>query len=188
MLSKFLDDDAHNSWDEHIPLLMLAYRAQASKTTGFSPYKLLLAREPRLPVEIRLEIPANKVRSNSTVEYFDRLRESLRQFHVIARRRSDTRHSTNKRSYDKKLNELSYQVGEQVLLHRAVIPKGQYYKFLRPYRRAVVLEKLGTVNYRVRPEGGRKALTVHHNRLAKVPARTPVSRWAQQRQCASRNA
>ena len=66
MLSKFLDDDAHNSWDEHIPLLMLAYRAQASKTTGFSPYKLLLAREPRLPVEISLEIPANKARTPLT--------------------------------------------------------------------------------------------------------------------------
>ena len=170
MLAKFLDDDAHNCWDEHIPLLMLAYRAQTSKTTGFSPYRLLLAREPRLPVEIRLEIPTNRVRSNSTVEYFDRLRESLRQFHVIARRRSSARHNTNKRAYDQKLNELSYVVGEQVLLHRAVAPKGQYYKFLRPYRRAVILEKLGAVNYRVRLEGGRRTLTVHHNRLAKVPA------------------
>ena len=133
MLAKSLDDDAHNCWDEHIPMLMLAYRVQASKTTGFSPYKLLLAREPKLPAEIELEIPASKGRANSTVEYFDRLRESLSQFHEIARRRSNARHSTNKRAYDQRLNELSYEVGEKVLLHRAVVPKGQYYKFLRPY-------------------------------------------------------
>ena len=175
MLAKSLNDDGHSRWDEHIPLLMLAYRAQASKTTGFSPFKLLLAREPRLPAEIDLDIPENKVRPISTVEYFDRLRESLRQFHLIARRRSNTRHSVNKRAYDQKLNEFSYDVGERVLLHRAVVPKGQYYKFLRPYRRAVILEKLGPVNYRVRLEGARRALTVHHNRLAKTTEQAPAS-------------
>ena len=176
MLAKSLNDDAHSRWDEHIPLLMLALRAQASKTTGFSPFRLLLAREPRLPAEINLEIPGGKVRANSTVEYFDRLCESLRQFHAIARHRSDARHGVNTRAYDQKLNEFDYVVGEQVLLHRAVVPKGQYFKFMRPYRRAVILEKLGPLNYRVRLEGARRALTVHHNRLTKIPEQTPASR------------
>ena len=175
MLSKLLDDDAHNRWDEHIPLLMLAYRAQASRTTGFSPYKLIMGREPRLPVEADLELPTNRVRSNSTAEYFDRLRESLRIFHGAALRRSDARHSTNKRAYDQRLNELSFSVGECVLLHRAVVPRGQYYKFLRPYKRAVILDKLSPLNYRVRPDGARKTITVHHNRLSKVRP-TPAPR------------
>ena len=123
---------------------------------------------PDCQPEVELELPASKVRVNSNIEYFDRLRESLRQFHAIARRRANTRHSANKRAYDQKLNEFHCDVGETVLLHRAVVPKGRYCKFLRPYRRAVILEKLGPVNYRVRLEGARRALTVHHNRLAKV--------------------
>ena len=176
MLSKFLNDDAHNRWDEHIPLLMLAYRAQASKTTGYSPYKLLLGREPRLPVEMELEIPPSSARATSTAEYFDRLRESLRVFHEAALRRSDSRHGTNKRAYDQRINELEFEVGETVLLHRAVVPRGQYYKFLRPYKRAVIISQLGPLNYRVRPEGARKTITVHHNRLAKVrPVPSPRS-------------
>jgi hypothetical protein len=175
MLAKLLDDDAHNRWDEHIPLLMLAYRAQSSRTTGFSPYKLLLGREPRLPVETDLEVPTNKARASSTAEYFDRLRNSLRIFHSAALRRSDARHSANKRAYDQKLNELSFSVGEHVLLHRAVVPRGQYYKFLRPYKRAVIVEQLSPLNYRVRPDGARKTITVHHNRLAKARP-TPAPR------------
>ena len=168
MLAKFLNDDAHNRWDEHIPLLMLAYRSQVSKTTGFSPYKLLMGREPRLPAEAELNVPPSKARSSSTAEYFDRLRESLRVFHESALRRSGARHSINKRAYDQRLNELEFSVGETVRLHRAVVPRGQYYKFLRPYKRAVVIDKLGPLNYRVRPEGAHKTITVHHNRLAKV--------------------
>ena len=175
MLAKFLDDGSHNRWDEHIPLLMLAYRAQASKSTGFSPYKLVLGREPRLPAEAELEVPTSKATANSTAEYFDRLRESLRLFHEKALRRSDARHSINKRAYDRKINELEYDVGETVLLHRAVVPRGQYYKFLLPYKRAVILDKLGPLNYRVRPEGARKTITVHHNRLAKARP-TPAPR------------
>ena len=176
MLAKFLDEGSHNRWDEHIPLLMLAYRAQVSKTTGFSPYKLLLGREPRLPAECELEVPSSKVRASSTAEYFDRLRESLHVFHGAALRRSDARHSINKRAFDQRLNELEFSVGETVLLHRAVVPRGQYYKFLRPYKRAVILSRLGPLNYRVRPEGARKTITVHHNRLAKIhPSPAPRS-------------
>ena len=80
------------------------------------------------------------------------MRESLRQFHVIARHRFSARHGTNKRTYDQKLNESSYEyvVGEQVLLHRVVAPNGQFCKFLSPYHRAVILEKnweLSTIAY-----------------------------------------
>ena len=173
MLSKCLDDHAHDSWDEHIPLLMLAYRAQSSRTTGFSPG--FLGREPRLPAETDLEVPAGKTRANSTVEYFDRLRESLRIFHGAALRRSDASHSIYKRAYYQKLNELSFSAGECVLLHKAVVPREQYYKFLRPYKRAVIVEQLSPLNYKVRPDGARKTITVHHNRLAQTRP-TPVPR------------
>lgn len=44
-------------------------------------------------------------------------------------------------------------------------PRGEYYKFLRPWQRAVIVEPCGPLNYRVRGEGKRRSLVVHHNRL-----------------------
>ena len=63
------------------------------------------------------------------------------------------------------MNELSFQPGDPVYLHKAVVPTGQYCKFLRPWKAATVLRKVGDMNYRVRLEGNGKTILVHHNRL-----------------------
>ena len=89
------------------------------------------------------------------------------------------RHARNKRLFDKKLTTYSFQEGDSVYLFRSVAQRGQYYKFIRPWKPAVVVKKLSDVNYRVRVLGGKKSVVVHHNRLKpraddpSVPVGTP---------------
>ena len=74
-------------------------------------------------------------------------------------------HDRNKVLYERKLNERSYRPGDNVFLYRNVPKRGEYHKFVRPWRSAVIVEQCGPLNYRVREEGKRRSIVVHHNRL-----------------------
>lgn len=173
MLSKYLDEN-HAEWDRHLPLLVLAYRAQVHRSLGYSPFFLMFGREPRLPVDAEIDAPRT-TRSRSVSEYVDELCAGMRNVYREAIRSSDASNRKNKTMYDRKLNSFSYNVGDQVMLCRNVAARGKYYKFVRPWKSAVVVSKVGELNYRVRLEGG-KMLSVHHNRLkpCHLPAQDPV--------------
>ena len=163
MLARYLDDN-HSEWDVHLPLLMLGYRSQIHTSLGYSPYFLMFAREPRLPAEASVEVPA-VTKPTSVTEYVDSLCTSLcvaRKFGITA---SNRRHERNKRAFEKKMNEFNFQVGDGVFVYKNVVPKGQYYKFVRPWKPATVLRKIGEVNYRVKLRDTGKSILVHHNRL-----------------------
>ena len=162
MLSKYLSDN-HAEWDKHLPLLILAYRSQVHKSLGFSPFFLMFGREPHLPVDSEIDAPRS-FRSRTISEYVDELCAGLRDAYRDAIRMSDASNSRNKALYDRKLNTFTYRNGDPVMLYRNVARRGEYYKFVRPWKPAVVVSSIGDLNYRVRLEDG-KMLSVHHNRL-----------------------
>ena len=162
MLSRYLSDN-HAEWDLHLPLLMLGYRSQVHKSLGYSPFFLTFGREARLPVESEFDVPRN-FRSRSVAEYIDELCNGLRKAYKEAIRMSDLSNTRNKNLYDRKLNSFTYNPGDPVMLFRNVARRGEYYKFVRPWKSAVIVSQVGDLNYRVRTEDG-KMLMVHHNRL-----------------------
>ena len=164
MLSKFLEDHEHSEWDVHLPLLLLGLRSQVHRSLGVSPYCVLFGREPRLPADLQYAGPTQG-RTRSISEYLERLQDNLRALHKVALDNSNLSHQKNKLIYDRKINEFTYLPGNKVYLHKGVVPRGQYYKFLRPWKRAVVVDQVGPLNYRIRLEGAKSTLIVHHNRL-----------------------
>ena len=50
-LSKFVSDH-QTDWDQHVPLLMTAYRTAMHETLGNTPAKLMLGRDLHLPVDL----------------------------------------------------------------------------------------------------------------------------------------
>ena len=164
MLSKFLDAHEHSDWDIHLPLLMLGLRSQVHRSLGVSPYCVLFGREPRLPADVEYAGPT-RCRTRPITEYLERLHTNLSALHKVALENSNKSHQKNKMIYERKVNEFSYLPGDKVYLHKGVVPRGQYYKFLRPWKRAVMVEQVGSLNYRIRLEGAKATLIVHHNRL-----------------------
>ena len=142
MLSKYLETGEHDKWDEHLPLLMLGYRSQVHRSLGFSPYELMFGRQAKLPAEAHWDRPTEN-RSKTLAEYLDNLQSGLQKMHAEALKNANASHGKNKVMYENKINQFTCAPGDRVLLHRAVVPRGQYYKFIRPYKAAVVKAKVG---------------------------------------------
>ena len=47
-------------WDQHVPLLLMAYRSAVHETTKCTPAKLMLGRDLRLPVGLMYGCPEEK--------------------------------------------------------------------------------------------------------------------------------
>ena len=164
MLARYLDQN-HRAWKEHLPLLLLGYRSAVHDSTGFSPYLLMMGREPRLPAEAEMGVPA-QTGEGTLSEYIDHLCQGLLAAYDVARRRTEAATTANRDRYGQKLNAYHYQAGDAVYLFRKVPARGEYHKFVRPWKPAVVLGQTGELNYRIQMcSGRRRKLVVHHNRL-----------------------
>lgn len=76
MLSTFVKEN-YNDWDDHLPYILMAYRATAQSSTGCSPNLVMLGRETTCPLDIIMGLPS----SGETVcknQYVGWLRNSMR--------------------------------------------------------------------------------------------------------------
>ena len=60
MLGKVVSE-SQRDWDEHLPLVMAAYRATPHNSTGLSPNRLFLGRENRMPLDVVMGLPVEEV-------------------------------------------------------------------------------------------------------------------------------
>ena len=59
-LSKFVDQHQRD-WDEHVPLLLMAYRTSAHDTTGVTPAKMIMGRDLRRPIDLFIGRPSEEM-------------------------------------------------------------------------------------------------------------------------------
>jgi len=82
MLAKYVSDHQCN-WDEHLPLVMMAYRSSAHASTQCTPFYLLFGHEVRLPVDVMFGPQPNHNREVS--DYVGNLPDTLEEVHKHAR-------------------------------------------------------------------------------------------------------
>ena len=56
MLGKVVDE-SQRDWDDRLPAVLAAYRASPHESTGFTPNRLFLGREVRMPLDVMLDLP-----------------------------------------------------------------------------------------------------------------------------------
>ena len=56
MLGKVVNE-AQRNWDDKLPALLAAYRASPRESTEFTPNRLFLGREVRMPLDLLLDLP-----------------------------------------------------------------------------------------------------------------------------------
>jgi hypothetical protein len=164
MLASFVSQN-QKDWDEHLPLLMLAYRSAQHEATGVSPCKMMLGRHVSLPADLVL----GRHESTNTLsmsDYAYKLSRTIDKIHAFARGKIEI--TTNKmiREYNSKVNFQGHKEGDLVWYYshntnKMGSPK-LHCHWLGPY---LILKRINDVIYKIRKSTKSKPKVVHYNWL-----------------------
>ena len=73
--------ESQASWDRKLPLMLMAYRSAEHEVTQYTPARLMLGREIRLPVDLATGRPPDEELPTVTSEYAVDLQERLTEVH-----------------------------------------------------------------------------------------------------------
>lgn len=112
-----------SNWPEILPSIMAAMRATPStNTTMFSPYKILLGEEMRLPLDTVL-VPNNNL-PKSVLDHMQNITEQFELTRDIAKQNIKEAQEKNKALHDKGRQKPTFHLGDQVLINRVAKTKG----------------------------------------------------------------
>ena len=162
-LSKFVNEDQKN-WDQKIQLGLLAYRTAVHETTQYTPAKMMMGRELRLPLDLVLGGSPN-VNSHISSGWVSNLQRNLREVHELARNQIQLTSDRMKARYDFRANCPKYKEGDKVWLYNPHRRRGRSPKLQRNWEGPYEVKKcLNDVVYRIQRGQGRPKV-VHSDRL-----------------------
>lgn len=163
-------NDHQTDWDDHLPLLSMAYRTAIHESTSYSPSRLLFGREIKVPLDLLHGQPPGDEEENEQkyTKYSEQLGEKLHSIHEHAREHLTISGENLKTRYDIRANTHAFKEGDQVWLHNPRRKKGVSPKLTSdwegPYS---VLKKINDVVYRIQLTRRSKPRVVHRDRLCK---------------------
>jgi transposase InsO family protein len=165
MLSHYVNHK-QNDWDDHLPVVMMAYRATVHRILGETPAAMMLGREMVLPIDRLVGPPPEEEHEDvSSSEYVQNLIEALRVAHRAVRDNVDQHYRYQKVMYDRKVAVQKYYVGQAVWLRQYPHVIGKSKKLMRPYSGpCIVLERTNDVTYLILLRKDR-SWCVHGDRL-----------------------
>ena len=164
MISAYVSEN-HRDWDEHIPYVMMAYRATEHESTGYSPNMLMLGRETSTPLDIIYEMPSawKNVPQN---EWAWVLRERMERAHTLVRENSEGATRRQKQYYDMKMSYESFREGDLVYVYFPQKKVGCSSKLTSFWRGPFnVLKRLSEVLYKVNCGRDRGEQVIHCDRM-----------------------
>ncbi|XP_041355427.1 uncharacterized protein LOC121373051 [Gigantopelta aegis] len=153
-------------WDRYIAPLLFAYREVPQDSLGFSPFELLYGRTVRGPMQILKELWTDETIDSevkTTYQYVIDLKERLEETCMLAHNELE-KSSTRYRGYFiARAKDRQLKVGDQVLL---LLPKYKNKLEMMCQGPNRIVEKLGSLDYRIKMDNGR-VKTFHVNMLKK---------------------
>lgn len=114
--------NGHRDWDRHLSKLACAMRTQVHESTKHSPYFIVFGYDMPDNFELRdndFESMGTPVNSNKNV-FKDRV-EAFKKLHAEVRKNLEKSALRNKRIYDLRRRDVSYNVGDKVLRRNFVL-------------------------------------------------------------------
>ena len=103
MLGKVVSDNQRD-WDDRLPFVMAAYRASPHSSTRFSPNRLFLGRENRMPLDLLMGLPLNESEETQTLnEFVIHVQQQAQQAYALAREKLRVAAERRKAYYDIKV-------------------------------------------------------------------------------------
>jgi hypothetical protein len=160
-----------NNWDEHIGLLLAAYRSTIHPATGYTPNMLMFGREVNLPSHLLFPFPRPEAPLNQHWYVAD-LREKMEETYHLAREALKETASRQKKDHDTRIAENMLKVGDLVYKKKGVSIKLEDI-YQGPF---VITSIVSSSVYQI--QGKKKTFIVHHDRLKPYEPEL-VPRWAQ---------
>ena len=132
MLSKTVDRNGKN-WDQCLPYVLFAYCTSMQASTQESPFHLLYGRDPYLPTEQALSVPATR-QQFEIGSYQEELVTHLQDAWGLAQKNVKMAQRKQQRNYDRGAKPISLRVGDRVYLYVPAAKRGKAHKFARPFR------------------------------------------------------
>ena len=156
-------DEHQRDWDEHVPLLLLAYRSAIQESTKASPASLMFGRELRLPIDLLYQRPEEE---DLHTPYVEALQERMDKVHDYARNQLQLSSDRMKRYHDVGTASRLFDVGDPVWLYNPRRVKGLTPKLQKPWEGPyTVLKRINDLVYRIQLSPRTKPKVVHLNRL-----------------------
>jgi hypothetical protein len=110
-----LQPSQKTNWKTHVAPLVHAYNSTKHESTGYSPFSLMFAKQPRLPIDVAFGI-GDQTGTQTTTVYAKCLRERLAESYQLATSAADKARNRQKGSYDVKVRGAVLGIGDRVLV------------------------------------------------------------------------
>ena len=175
MLGKVVKE-SQRDWDDRLPAVMAAYRASLHEATGFSPNRLFLGREVRMPLNLVMGLPLDEFQCANVDEFVQKSQEQMASAYAIAREHLGVAAQRRKTTYDIRVRQQQFGVGDWVWYwyprrYPSKSPKWQK-GYTGPY---LVVRKIEPVNFVLQKSPKAKPFVVHVNKLKKCFSPTSLS-------------
>ena len=151
-------------WDRFLQQISGAIRATIHRQTGFTPNRMMLGREVLQPIDILLGTSRIHSLDENIQQYVQNLQSNLENIHKVVRENLQSTQERQKRDYDLRTNQRSYEVGDVVLKIDSATKIGQSSKLKPPWKGPFIIsEVISPVLYKVRDR--KKESVIHHDRL-----------------------
>lgn len=152
-----------SDWDDHLPYLTMAYRASIHESTKCTPNLLMLGREISLPLDVMTAATNFPNDKDCPSQYVEWVRDASRNAFSTAHENLKSSFLRQKKHYDVKLKERSYDTGDVVL--RWYPPEANQKLGLGwtgPYE---VIRAISDITYKVKRCSDGKPFIVHVDHL-----------------------
>jgi len=169
--------ESQRDWEDKLPFVLAAYRASPHSSTGFSPNRLFLGRETRMPIDLVMGLQEeDKVVSRNLNEYVINMQNQASAAYDVARQHLATAAECRKSAYDILVKEVSFAVGDWVWYwyprrYKSKSPKWQK-SYIGPY---LITRLIEPVNCVLQKSAKSKPFVVHMDKLKKCYSMTPHS-------------
>ncbi len=163
-------------WEEALPAILFATRTTVNRQTGFSPYQIMFARDPHIPLAVIEAPPAAKESEVPLLDYMKRHRHKMEAVQELTREHLQQSVHRQRRYYRDKLH--TYYEGQKVWLFTPPSGEGVSRKLHRGYTGPwTIKSRINLTTYELEPADGwtwRASLVVSCDRLK--PYFTPAER------------
>ncbi|CAI5657278.1 unnamed protein product [Oreochromis niloticus] len=175
LLLAILTSRQQRDWDQHLPLVLMAYRSAVQESTKCTPAALMFGHELRTPVDLVFgSPPEQEVCGDPGLGYLHNLLARLREVHQLTRQALRDAGSRQKRAYDTRCKGEGLLPGQHVWVYSPERKKGLSPKLMSQWvGPCTVLERLSDVVYRVRLVKRNRVVVLHRDRLAPYQPLSP---------------